>query len=586
MASSCAPDRRRLRPRHAPAILLLGLVAACAAGEPTGVTSVVMGDDDGVGVLISPRNVTLEHSQPIHFAAYESALPGSSLVTAIEWTATGGSIGTDGSYSASGSGEFRVIGKRRGNPHNRPDTSVVVVVPPQPTVTGVEVTPSNPSLLRGTQGYFSATGSLSDGSMVPIGVTWTATGGTIDAGGMYTAGTTAGTYRVIAQHYSTGLADTVPVTVTAPSLVSVQLSPASASLAAGGTVQFALTARWSDGSQGPVPAAFSATGGTISTMGYYTAGSTAGTYRVIATNGGLADTSAVTIAASAPAAPSPTLAGGQWLNEEFRYSSTQQYWSNPYGWLYKPYQVDWWHPERISIDAVNTYNGHPTLRYDWPANTGCGGTPGEDYQITSSYRPPAQREMWVEVAHKFASTFDADPAHCGGGGGYKFMLFWRTAGDRYDMVSAHSWHGANPQTPASPLQPTSDGENYGCSGLDGHCVLGYPNGTWATSLGLIDQAPYLPNRPGTLWDGQWHVWRFHLRISSSPTTRDGIYRIWLDGRMVVNRLNFASVSAWNGNVYSQIWEYIALGGNSNSGVAQATSNWWGHLKIYTSNPGW
>ena len=42
---------------------------------------------------------------------------------------------------------------------------------------------------------FAAFGVLSDGTTVAVGVNWRATGGSVDAGGAYTAGTDAGFYR-------------------------------------------------------------------------------------------------------------------------------------------------------------------------------------------------------------------------------------------------------------------------------------------------------------------------------------------------------------------------------------------------------
>ena len=59
----------------------------------------------------------------------------------------------------------------------------------------------------------------------------------------------------------------------------------------------------SDGSTGAVTVTYAATGGTVSTTGLYKAGTTAGTYRVIAVQQGgtKADTSAITVTATATA---------------------------------------------------------------------------------------------------------------------------------------------------------------------------------------------------------------------------------------------------------------------------------------------
>jgi hypothetical protein len=61
---------------------------------------------------------------------------------------------------------------------------------------------------------FAAYGTTTTGDSLAVSVVFTATGGTVTAGGLYTAGGTGGNYRVIAT--SGGLTDTSSVTVTKP----------------------------------------------------------------------------------------------------------------------------------------------------------------------------------------------------------------------------------------------------------------------------------------------------------------------------------------------------------------------------------
>ena len=206
--------RLRALPPHCAMVPALALAAACSAGVPTGVDTSLNPAD--AQIVLSPRSVMLEANQVSVFKAYATGVPGDSLVTSIEWTATGGTIALNGTYSSPSTGDFKVVGKRHGPNRTTADTSTVTVVPPQPTITSVVVSPGSASVTTSTQQTFSAVGKLSDGSTVAIGVSWTATGGSIDPGGVYTAGSTAGTYRVIAQAASANVADTVPVTVTAP----------------------------------------------------------------------------------------------------------------------------------------------------------------------------------------------------------------------------------------------------------------------------------------------------------------------------------------------------------------------------------
>ena len=110
----------------------------------------------------------------------------------------------------------------------------------------------------------------------------------------------------------------------APTVQQVILSPASANVAIGGTQQFSVRGRVSDGSTVAATATYTATGGAITSRGLYLAGSVTGTYRVIATlsGGTLADTADVTLTPTAahnyttsfPLRENPISEGGRWMN--------------------------------------------------------------------------------------------------------------------------------------------------------------------------------------------------------------------------------------------------------------------------------
>jgi PKD repeat protein len=166
----------------------------------------------------------------------------------------------------------------------------------------LELTPATVSLAPGAATQFTATGRSQAGETAVVSPTWTATGGTVSSTGGYTAGSTAGTFRVIAKA-SFGAADTSAVTITSGTTsgttTQVILVPSSATLAAGGSITFSAYGRTSTGDSVSLPVTYSATGGTISSSGVYTAGGTTGSYRVIARSAaGAADTSGVTIAAA------------------------------------------------------------------------------------------------------------------------------------------------------------------------------------------------------------------------------------------------------------------------------------------------
>ena len=83
--------------------------------------------------------------------------------------------------------------------------------PPPPTLVAIELTPATVSVPTGAMQPFSVIGRLSNGGTQAVTPSYTATGGTISGGGLYTAGGTAGSFRVIAT--ASGFADTASVTV-------------------------------------------------------------------------------------------------------------------------------------------------------------------------------------------------------------------------------------------------------------------------------------------------------------------------------------------------------------------------------------
>jgi hypothetical protein len=290
-------------------LAVLCLLAACAgetATAPDSVDQAALVHDDAL--VVSPRTVTAEVNQVIKLRGMMRSARGDFAATHLTWASIGGRIDADGSFSSTTTGSFKVIGRGRGR--KQADTSVVIVVPSQPTLQRISVSPDPTSVLAGTKKTFSATGYLSDGTTAPIGVSWTATGGTIDAGGVYTAGSTTGAFRVIAVNAATAVADTAAVTVDAPApepepvvVVSLSVAPSATTISAGTTKQFVASARMSDSSVTSPAVTWTATGGTITSAGLYTAGSTAGTYSVKAVSGSLSASASVTVSAAAPMPP-------------------------------------------------------------------------------------------------------------------------------------------------------------------------------------------------------------------------------------------------------------------------------------------
>src|SRR5205807_2277321 len=140
----------------------------------------------------------------------------------------------------------------------------------QPAQVSISVSPYTANIQTGRQQQFTASVLGTSNT----GVAWKATAGTVTTTGLYTAPSTAGTYIVTA----TSAADSTKsasatITVPQPTQISISVSPGTASLQTGAQQQF--TAMISGTSNTAVT--WTASGGTITTSGLYTAPTTAGT---------------------------------------------------------------------------------------------------------------------------------------------------------------------------------------------------------------------------------------------------------------------------------------------------------------------
>ncbi len=253
------------------------------------------------GLVISPETTGLQTTGSRQFSVTASWSDGSTTAPAVTWTTTGGTVSSAGLYLAPGTaGTYKVVARQSDG--TVADTATVTVSAPA-TVVALAVTPDAKTLGPGASQQFSGQATYSNGGTGTPSLVWSATGGTISLGGVYTApGGTSGNYRVIGQVSGTNVKDTALVTLasTSPTVTGLVLSPGSTTLNPGGTAQFSVAPSWSDGAARSVTPTYSATGGTVTSAGLFTAGQTAGAFLVIASCSGcaVADTSQVNIQTS------------------------------------------------------------------------------------------------------------------------------------------------------------------------------------------------------------------------------------------------------------------------------------------------
>lgn len=170
-----------------------------------------------------------------------------------------------------------------------------------PTLVSISVTPSSPSIAMGGTQQFTATGSFSDGSTKSLstGITWSSSNAAVATIGSTGLATAAGVGSTTIQAASGAVIGSTSCTVSGPTLVSISVTPASDSIAAGTTQQFTATGTFSDGSTqdltGSVTWSSSNTSvATVASTGLATAMS-AGNTTIQATSGAVSGSTTLTV---------------------------------------------------------------------------------------------------------------------------------------------------------------------------------------------------------------------------------------------------------------------------------------------------
>ncbi len=165
----------------------------------------------------------------------------------------------------------------------------------------ITLTPNPVTLNVGAVQQFTAVGKDATGNVVPMTPVWSlvAGGGTINGAGLFTAGTTPGTYTNTVKVTSGSISSTATVIVTAGPLATITVTPTPATMAIAGTQQFTAVGKDLGGNVVAISPTWTvvAGGGTLSTTGLFTAGNLTGTYTntVRASSAGIAGFATVII---------------------------------------------------------------------------------------------------------------------------------------------------------------------------------------------------------------------------------------------------------------------------------------------------
>jgi uncharacterized protein YjdB len=258
-----------------------------------------------VSILVNPGTASIAEGITQQFAAIGTYTDGSApdITRSVAWGSSNTAVATIGSGGlATGvdAGTASITASLGGVQSNTATLNVT-----EATLVSIQVTPPAASIAAGTTQHYVATGTYTDGSTPDITklVAWGSSDtsiATIGTGGMAT-GVTAGAVNISASLGAVPPA-TATLTVTAANLVSVLVTPATASIAKCATQQFTATGTYSDGGTQDVTTLSSWISGatsvaTVSSTGL-AKGVAAGSTSITATFSGMTSIAAVTVTAA------------------------------------------------------------------------------------------------------------------------------------------------------------------------------------------------------------------------------------------------------------------------------------------------
>jgi hypothetical protein len=273
-----------------------GLATAVATGSS--VITAAVGSISGTTTLTVPPQVTSIAIAPAtagtytgdtdQFTATATYSNGSTanVTSTVSWTSTNTSVAT---ISTSGLATGLAAGTSAVTASLGGVTSAAVTLTVQAkTVTSITVTPSTASTYTTDTAQFSAMATYNDGSTASVTstATWTTTPSSVasvNSSGLAT-GVAAGSTTVTAAVGT--ITGTAALTVQTKALTSITVAPTNPNVAEDGTLQFGATGTYNDGSTGNATSSvtWSASAGTITTAGLYTAPSSSGAETVTATS--------------------------------------------------------------------------------------------------------------------------------------------------------------------------------------------------------------------------------------------------------------------------------------------------------------
>jgi trimeric autotransporter adhesin len=282
--------------------LLLSTLIGCSTGagsnNPSNQATVS-------SIQVAPTSMSIGTGSTQQFSAAAHMSDGTSkdVTSTVQWSSSDtdiASITSGGMATGSAPGTVNITAQSG----TLKSTATLTISGAAVNLASIVVSPAASSLPVNTNQQFTATGNYTDGSSADLTalVSWSSSSNgiaTVSAAGVV-AGMTAGTTNISAS--LGGVLGSTSVTVTAPSLVSISVTPVGLTLGIGISQQYVATATYSDGSSadlssGVTWSSSSTSVATVNSSGLVTTVA-AGQTTITASVTGLSDTSTLTVVAA------------------------------------------------------------------------------------------------------------------------------------------------------------------------------------------------------------------------------------------------------------------------------------------------
>ena len=193
-----------------------------------------------VSVAVNPATATVAAGGTVNFSAVVTGAANTSVTWSVAEASGCGSVTQGGVYTApAAAATCHVVATSVADPSTSATATVTVTAPPNPIT--VSVAPPTASVNSCQSLTFSAVVTGTSNGAVTWSVQEGAAGGSITAGGVYTAPDAAGTYHVVATSQADPTKSATAVVTVTDRILSVTVSPAQTTVTAGGSAQFTAT---------------------------------------------------------------------------------------------------------------------------------------------------------------------------------------------------------------------------------------------------------------------------------------------------------------------------------------------------------